>query len=81
MQVSILDKSYLTNLYVYGHLPLNSKKTLFLGNQFDLKEFHNVVLKNGAVPLDILEEIVESYINETLAKSENQKITGTKINT
>ncbi len=57
----------------------NAKKKL--GNQFDLKEFHNVVLKNGAVPLDILEEIVESYINETLAKSENQKITGTKINT
>jgi len=25
-----------------------------------------VVLKNGAVPLDILEEIIELYINETL---------------
>ncbi len=40
-----------------------------LGNRFDLKEFHNVVLKNGAVPLDILEELIESYINETLASS------------
>lgn len=37
-----------------------------LGNQFDLKEFHNVVLKNGAVPLNILEEIIETYINKTL---------------
>ncbi len=40
-----------------------------LGNRFDLREFHNVVLKNGAVPLDILEELIESYINETLANS------------
>jgi uncharacterized protein (DUF885 family) len=42
----------------------NAKKKL--GSQFDLKEFHNVVLKNGAVPLDILEEIVGNYITETL---------------
>ena len=35
-------------------------------NQFELKEFHNVVLKNGAVPLDVLEEIIESYVSETL---------------
>tara|TARA_R110002073_G_scaffold72537_1_gene177820 strand:+ start:861973 stop:863862 length:1890 start_codon:yes stop_codon:yes gene_type:complete len=42
-----------------------------LGNQFDLKEFHNVVLKNGAVPLDILEEIIESYVDETLLENSN----------
>ena len=40
-----------------------------LGNQFDLKEFHNVILKNGAVPLDILKEIIESYIGVTLKNS------------
>jgi uncharacterized protein (DUF885 family) len=40
-----------------------------LGNQFDLKEFHNVVLKNGAIPLDILEEIIDDYISETLENS------------
>ena len=40
-----------------------------LGNQFDLKEFHNVVLKNGAVPLDILEESIQNYIQETRAVS------------
>jgi len=38
-----------------------------LGDQFDLTQFHNVVLKNGAVPLDILEEIIEGYIQNTLA--------------
>jgi len=35
-----------------------------LGKQFDLKEFHNVVLSNGSVPLEILEKIVDGYISE-----------------
>lgn len=38
-----------------------------LGDQFDLREFHDVVLKDGAVPLDILERIVGDYIEETRA--------------
>ena len=38
-----------------------------LGDQFDLKEFHNVVLKSGAVPLNILEDIVEEYIKNELS--------------
>jgi len=35
-------------------LELRAKAKKVLGNQFDLKEFHNVVLKNGSVPLTIL---------------------------
>ena len=33
-----------------------------LGDRFDIRDFHDVVLKNGAVPLSILEELVDDYI-------------------
>ncbi|MFY0605858.1 MAG: DUF885 domain-containing protein [Cyclobacteriaceae bacterium] len=50
-------------------LELREKAKTALGSQFELKEFHNVVLKNGAVPLAILEEIIDDYISETLSNS------------
>ncbi len=33
-----------------------------LGGKFDVREFHDVVLKNGALPLEILEQRVNGYI-------------------
>ncbi|HYD37589.1 MAG TPA: DUF885 domain-containing protein [Allosphingosinicella sp.] len=33
-----------------------------LGDRFDVRDFHAVVLENGALPLDILEQQVEAYI-------------------
>ena len=33
-----------------------------LGEKFDIREFHDTVLGNGAVPLDILEQHVKDYI-------------------
>ncbi len=37
-----------------------------LRKKFDMKEFHNVILKNGSVPLSILEEQVNKYIKHKL---------------
>jgi uncharacterized protein (DUF885 family) len=48
-------------------LELREKAMNELGDRFDLRDFHDVVLKNGAVPLDILERIVDDYIASTLA--------------
>ena len=33
-----------------------------LGDDFDLKAFHNVVLGNGSVPLELLERLMDDYI-------------------
>jgi uncharacterized protein (DUF885 family) len=43
-------------------LELRDLATSELGEQFDIREFHNVVLTNGSVPLDILEDLVRQYI-------------------
>ncbi|WP_430906475.1 DUF885 domain-containing protein [Maribacter sp. 2-571] len=36
-----------------------------LGAKFDIREFHEVILKNGALPLDVLEDMVNAYISAT----------------
>jgi uncharacterized protein (DUF885 family) len=38
-----------------------------LGPQFDLKAFHRAVLSHGAVPLALLDDVVDRYIEESLA--------------
>jgi len=35
-----------------------------LGTQFDIREFHTLILKNGPLPLDQLEEQVNKWINQ-----------------
>ncbi len=43
---------------------LRTKATETLGTKFDLREFHDVVLGQGAVPLDMLEAQVNRWIEE-----------------
>ncbi|MEM7116613.1 MAG: DUF885 domain-containing protein [Chloroflexota bacterium] len=43
---------------------LRTKAETALGDRFDLAEFHTVILENGAVPLFLLEELVDDYIAE-----------------
>jgi uncharacterized protein (DUF885 family) len=33
-----------------------------LGDKFDIRHFHEVVLSNGSIPLDVLEELVDRWI-------------------
>jgi len=43
-------------------LQLREKAKSALGARFDIRDFHDVVLQNGAVALPILEELVDDYI-------------------
>ncbi len=48
-------------------LELREKAETELGDQYDIRDFHDIVLKNGAVALPILEELVDAYIAEKKA--------------
>lgn len=37
-----------------------------LGNNFDIREFHDVILKNGSLPLFILKKNIEKYIKSKI---------------
>jgi len=43
---------------------LRERARLELGPRFDLREFHEVVLRNGALPLGVLEKLVDDWIRE-----------------
>jgi uncharacterized protein (DUF885 family) len=44
-------------------LELRARAEDELGELFDLKEFHRVVLLHNRMPLDLLERLVEDYID------------------
>ncbi len=43
-------------------LELREKAKNKLGDKFDIRKFHDVILTNGALPLDVLEDLVDEYI-------------------
>lgn len=45
---------------------LRKKAEETLGTSFNLREFHDVLLTSGAVPLDTLEKLVDDWINSIL---------------
>ena len=42
-------------------LELREKSKKDMGKNFDIKEFHDIVLKNGSVPLNILESLISNW--------------------
>ena len=57
--------------YLIGMLQILDLRQLAmdqLGDDFDLYEFHTVILDGGAMPLSMLEEKVENYLADKLAE-------------
>ena len=53
--------------YKIGELKIKELKEMAeekLGEEFDIREFHHEILKDGAVPLNLLEKKVIRYIQE-----------------
>jgi uncharacterized protein (DUF885 family) len=50
-------------------LQLREKAKAELGEQFNLAQFHNQVLDNGALPLELLERVIDDWIATTKAKT------------
>ncbi|NQX82958.1 MAG: DUF885 domain-containing protein [Flavobacteriaceae bacterium] len=44
-------------------LELRKKAKEAIGDKFDIREFHEVVISHGAIPLNVLEDFVDEYIS------------------
>ena len=43
-------------------LELRERAKTALGSKFDIREFHDEVLRNGAMPLPVLERVIDAYL-------------------
>ncbi len=53
-------------------LDLRKKAEIELNNKFDIKKFHDLVLKDGPVPLFILSETINNWITKNKSNNEEQ---------
>jgi uncharacterized protein (DUF885 family) len=44
---------------------LREKAENILADKFDIRDFHDHILKNGSMPLSMLEQVIDSYITHT----------------
>jgi len=52
-------------------LELRENARAVLGDQFDIRDFHEVVLSNGAVPLNVLEDLVNQWVADIRSRPES----------
>lgn len=53
--------------YKIGQLKIHELRTMAeqrLGTKFDVRNFHDLILRNGVMPLDLLEQFVTAHVNE-----------------
>ncbi len=57
--------------YKRGELEIlaqRAKAQAALGSRFSMKQFHNLLLRTGTVPLAVLRQVVDADIAETLKR-------------
>ena len=57
--------------YKIGQLKIRELRALAeqrLGSKFDVREFHDVVLRDGPLPLDMLDQQVQDYLQSALSR-------------
>jgi uncharacterized protein (DUF885 family) len=59
---------------------LRKKTEAKLGQNFDVREFHHQILKNGSVPLKVLEDQISDYIETTLVTIAEEEKKSLKAN-
>jgi uncharacterized protein (DUF885 family) len=52
-------------------IELRNRASEKLGDEFDIREFHNKILESGCLPLKIFEEKIDRWISETQSKKNN----------
>jgi len=58
--------------YMIGKLKIEeirAKAESELGENFDIRQFHDTLIANGSVPLNVLEELVDEYIETTKSET------------